>query len=260
MPRAARGPETPAEARASARDGVDKRTRAVAVLDALGIKSRHPAAIDNAAAWGAFIEKTAKGCDARVACAVAGIGESTWYKWKKLGSEHFEVVDGVRTRVFPVEPFDELVAVWRRADGMARAKAQEGMLSAAEKGDTTAADRYLWRKEAQAEARIRSETATARLELLRIEAERQRVVLEQERLKLQRMREGGPDSTIGAMHSVVVLPALNVSPGHAQIIGTVDGTDPPALPEGSQASADTAAAEVDPLAPFTIELPTLPPR
>lgn len=256
--RAARGPaaehapahDTPAGP-PRGRGSDDKRARAVKILEALGIKSRDPVAIEYAQAWAVFVEKTAKGCDARVACAVAGIGESTWYKWKRLGSEHFEVIDGVRARVQPAPPFDELVTLWRRADGMARAKAQEGMLTAAEGGNVIAADRYLWRKEAQAKARIESETATAKLELLRLQAEQERVKLEQEQLKLQRMREGGPDSTVATFQNVVILPALDTGPGISHVIGTIDGTPTPALPEGSRdaraldGDADAAALAAD---------------
>jgi hypothetical protein len=67
-----------------------------------------------------------------------------------------------------------------------------------------------------------------------------RVQLEQEQLKLQRMREGGPDATVGNFHNVVLLPALATGPGKARLVGPIDGTATPVSTPAPPAAAKYA--------------------
>lgn len=64
----------------------------------------------------------ARGHYATTACALAGLGESTYFKWMELGEDHLEVRGGRRVLVRARAPFKEF------REAIEKAKAQAQML------------------------------------------------------------------------------------------------------------------------------------
>jgi hypothetical protein len=145
-----------------------------------------------AAKWNTILQAVSEGAVERDACAMARVSWGTWMKWKEKGRGNKRV----RPIVKPVAPFGDLVRALNQVLAERRTDVRRARLERAKMGDVNAIDRVLGEDEAMKTAIARSAEAQVRVKLLRLQLEQTQLAIEVERIKLERMRGGGADTTV----------------------------------------------------------------
>lgn len=206
----------------------------------------HPISLRWAVKWSQILGEVRQGVTEEDACAESRVPWTTWCRWKQKGKGHPKQTPRGR----PMQPYADLVRALRQVLAERHAEVRKARFANAIAGDPMSQERILAEGPAMQLAVAKSHEAKLRVELMKVEIERQRLLLAQEAIRLKRMQEGGPDSTVATIQNVVILPARDTGHGTAHVIGTIDGTEAPALPEGARGVpglvADTGDGDSDP--------------
>lgn len=186
-------PEAPADDAApdAAETAADAPPSAEEILAGLEI-AVHPVSLRWATKWAQVLQEVSDGATERDACAIARVSEVTWRSWLRKGRGDRKA----KPPKPPLQPYADLSRALAQVIGERNASVRRARLQMAKGGDVRAAEAILTEGDAMKTAHARASAALAQTELLKLQIEREKVTLEMERIKLQRMQGGGADTTV----------------------------------------------------------------